>query len=131
MTHFSFYPGLWLTPKRVKLPKSFLAVNLSDAFTFEDQEKGSEQDDLEMKAPRRVPCTTGVEQALVDATGVGGQHETIEEVAGEESPALEKTHVEAVGHGYPPALGVEQTPPSEVALEHTASSTVQHNEHHP
>lgn len=36
---------------RVKLPKTFLAVNLSDAFTFEDLERqGSDSDVLEMKA---------------------------------------------------------------------------------
>lgn len=36
---------------RVKLPKTFLAVNLSDAFTFEQQEgQGSDTDVLEMKA---------------------------------------------------------------------------------
>ena len=36
---------------RVKLPKTFLAVNLSDAFTFEELERqGSDNDVLEMKA---------------------------------------------------------------------------------
>ncbi|KAH7189486.1 histidine phosphatase superfamily-domain-containing protein [Fusarium flagelliforme] len=36
---------------QVKLPKTFLAVNLSDAFTFEDLERqGSDSDVLEMKA---------------------------------------------------------------------------------
>ena len=36
---------------RVKLPKSFLAVNLSDAFTFQEKERqNSEGDVLEMKA---------------------------------------------------------------------------------
>lgn len=35
---------------RVKLPKTFLAVNLSDAFTFEENERqGSDNDVLEMK----------------------------------------------------------------------------------
>lgn len=35
---------------RVKLPKTFLAVNLSDAFTFEEQERlATENDLLEMK----------------------------------------------------------------------------------
>jgi hypothetical protein len=37
---------------RVKLPKTFLAVNLSDAFTFEEQERHASDDNegLEMKA---------------------------------------------------------------------------------
>lgn len=36
---------------RVKLPKTFLAVNLSEAFSFEEQDRqGSDQDVLEMKA---------------------------------------------------------------------------------
>ena len=36
---------------RVKLPKTFLAVNLSDAFTFEEQERlANDHDMLEMKA---------------------------------------------------------------------------------
>lgn len=35
---------------RVKLPKSFLAVNLSDAFSFEEQERlASDNEGLEMK----------------------------------------------------------------------------------
>lgn len=35
---------------RVKLPKTFLAVNLSDAFTFEEQERmAHETDGLETK----------------------------------------------------------------------------------
>jgi hypothetical protein len=35
---------------RVKLPKTFLAVNLSDAFTFQEKERqNSEADVLEMK----------------------------------------------------------------------------------
>lgn len=36
---------------RVKLPKTFLAVNLSEAFTFEEQERmASEPELLQMKA---------------------------------------------------------------------------------
>lgn len=42
---------------RVKLPKTFLAVNLSEAFTFEENERqASDNDVLEMKAttPNRL-----------------------------------------------------------------------------
>ncbi|KAG6099193.1 hypothetical protein E4U30_006979 [Claviceps sp. LM220 group G6] len=41
---------------QVKLPKTFLAVNLSDAFSFEEQERmANEPDVLEMKS-KDVPC---------------------------------------------------------------------------
>lgn len=38
---------------RVKLPKTFLAVNLSDAFTFQEKQHHSDNDNdvLEMKSP--------------------------------------------------------------------------------
>jgi hypothetical protein len=37
--------------RRVKLPKTFLAVNLSDAFSWEEQERNaSDNDVLEMKS---------------------------------------------------------------------------------
>lgn len=47
---------------RVKLPKTFLAVNLSDAFTFEEQERlANDNDMLEMKAfpPKDILSRTG------------------------------------------------------------------------
>jgi hypothetical protein len=34
---------------RVKLPKTFLAVNLSDAFSFQEQQNCSDNEGLEMK----------------------------------------------------------------------------------
>ncbi|CEI69140.1 Inositol hexakisphosphate and diphosphoinositol-pentakisphosphate kinase [Fusarium venenatum] len=62
---------------QVKLPKTFLAVNLSDAFTFEDLERqGSDSDALEMKAaPSRgltdQPKSPGQEGSEDLATGAG------------------------------------------------------------
>ncbi|KAM0239312.1 hypothetical protein ACHAPO_003283 [Fusarium lateritium] len=62
---------------QVKLPKTFLAVNLSDAFTFEDLERqGSDSDVLEMKAaPSRgltdQPKSPGQEGSEDLATGAG------------------------------------------------------------
>ncbi|KAM0297800.1 hypothetical protein HYE67_003285 [Fusarium culmorum] len=62
---------------QVKLPKTFLAVNLSDAFTFEDLERqGSDSDVLEMKtAPSRgltdQPKSPGQEGSEELATGAG------------------------------------------------------------
>ena len=45
--------------RRVKLPKSFIAVNLSDAFTFEEQERqNSDADALEMKGLQRIASPT-------------------------------------------------------------------------
>lgn len=39
-----------LSSRRVKLPKSFLAVNLSEAFSFESQERPDDEDSfLEMR----------------------------------------------------------------------------------
>ncbi|ENH63356.1 Inositol hexakisphosphate and diphosphoinositol-pentakisphosphate kinase [Fusarium oxysporum f. sp. cubense race 1] len=62
---------------QVKLPKTFLAVNLSDAFTFEDLERqGSDSDVLEMKtAPSRgiteQPKSPEDEGSETLATGAG------------------------------------------------------------
>lgn len=64
---------------RVKLPKTFLAVNLSDAFTFEELERqGSDNDVLEMKAapPKDLLLADGGKPANEDgrndlATGAG------------------------------------------------------------
>ncbi|KAF4454512.1 hypothetical protein F53441_3016 [Fusarium austroafricanum] len=62
---------------QVKLPKTFLAVNLSDAFTFEDLERqGSDSDVLEMKtAPSKgiteQPKSPEDEGSEVLATGAG------------------------------------------------------------
>ncbi|PNY28109.1 Inositol hexakisphosphate and diphosphoinositol-pentakisphosphate kinase [Tolypocladium capitatum] len=66
---------------QVKLPKTFLAVNLSDAFTFEEQERlANDHDKLEMKAvpPRDL---------------LSGGHEPIEEVI-----AAADADVEPAGH---------------------------------
>jgi inositol-hexakisphosphate/diphosphoinositol-pentakisphosphate 1-kinase len=42
----------------VKLPKTFLAVNLSDAFTFQEKElQNSEGDAFEMRAIGRTPAS--------------------------------------------------------------------------
>ncbi|KAM0431940.1 hypothetical protein ACHAPT_005195 [Fusarium lateritium] len=63
---------------QVKLPKTFLAVNLSDAFTFEELERqGSDNDVLEMKAaPPKDLLTDGQKPSEDDgrkdlATGAG------------------------------------------------------------
>ncbi|KAF4997391.1 hypothetical protein FGRMN_3882 [Fusarium graminum] len=62
---------------QVKLPKTFLAVNLSDAFTFEDLERhGSDSDVLEMKAaPSKgitdLPKSPEDEGSQALATGAG------------------------------------------------------------
>lgn len=56
-----------MSASRVKLPKTFLAVNLSDAFTFQEKERrNSEADVLEMKGVDRAaissPAPPGDEQ---------------------------------------------------------------------
>ncbi|KAI6751007.1 hypothetical protein HG530_014457 [Fusarium avenaceum] len=62
---------------QVKLPKTFLAVNLSDAFTFEDLERhGSDSDVLEMKtAPSKgitnIPKSSDDDGSGTLATGAG------------------------------------------------------------
>ncbi|KAF7547600.1 hypothetical protein G7046_g8958 [Stylonectria norvegica] len=49
---------------QVKLPKTFLAVNLSDAFTFEEQERqGSDSDALEMKVASPKDLLSGPAKA--------------------------------------------------------------------
>ncbi|KYK59385.1 inositol pyrophosphate synthase [Drechmeria coniospora] len=64
-----------LTPlHRVKLPKTFLAVNLSDAFTFEEQERlAHDSDMLEMKSmPAKDHASVAHEAAEdADATPTG------------------------------------------------------------
>ncbi|KAF4986109.1 hypothetical protein FDECE_16119, partial [Fusarium decemcellulare] len=63
---------------QVKLPKTFLAVNLSDAFTFEELERqGSDSDGLEMKAAPPKDLLTDTPKPLEEdatkglATGAG------------------------------------------------------------
>ena len=54
---------------RVKLPKTFLAVNLSDAFTFEDQDKqASDTDVLEMKMSSNKTPPRGEDEVTTDVT---------------------------------------------------------------
>lgn len=55
---------------RVKLPKTFLAINLSDAFTFEEHDKqGSDQEGgLEMKSviPQNMaPAGAGIGESTI------------------------------------------------------------------
>ncbi|GKT47308.1 uncharacterized protein ColSpa_07489 [Colletotrichum spaethianum] len=48
---------------QVKLPKTFLAINLSDLFSFEDTERrDSDSEGLEMKALHPKPKATAVTQ---------------------------------------------------------------------
>lgn len=68
---------------RVKLPKTFLAVNLSEAFTFEDQERlAHDCDMLEMKAlPSQDVLSAAAGEGLVERGGARAddapeQHET-------------------------------------------------------
>ncbi|POR36311.1 Inositol hexakisphosphate and diphosphoinositol-pentakisphosphate kinase [Tolypocladium paradoxum] len=54
---------------QVKLPKTFLAVNLSDAFTFEEQERlANDHDMLEMKAAPPKDLLSGGHEPLEEAT---------------------------------------------------------------
>lgn len=72
---------------RVKLPKTFLAVNLSDAFTFEEQERlANDHDMLEMKAfpPKDILSRAGLEES---AKQVGAQAEAGAEAAGQSETA--------------------------------------------
>lgn len=51
--------GILLTCfSRVKLPKTFLAVNLSDAFSFQEHHNISDSEGLEMKGLDRAAATT-------------------------------------------------------------------------
>lgn len=62
--------------RRVKLPKTFLAVNLSDAFTFEEQERlASDHEGLEMKAipPKDLLTGGGEPVPVVESQVVGSQ----------------------------------------------------------
>jgi hypothetical protein len=52
----------------VSLPKSFLAVNLSDAFTF--QEKQTPEDGLEMKPLKRAGM--GISDDRAEGSGTSG-----------------------------------------------------------
>ncbi|CAH0015409.1 unnamed protein product [Clonostachys rhizophaga] len=67
---------------QVKLPKTFLAVNLSDAFTFEDQERqASDTDVLEMRMPSpRQPASDpkASENAVIDEPNTDVPVETLE-----------------------------------------------------
>ncbi|KAK8059575.1 hypothetical protein PG996_009505 [Apiospora saccharicola] len=66
---------------QVKLPKSFLAVNLSDAFTFQEKERqNSEGDVLEMKT---------VEHAVASAPGESESVPTDDPMASQPQPVAE------------------------------------------
>lgn len=55
--------------RRVKLPKTFLAVNLSDAFTFEEQERlASDSEGLEMKTTPVKDLLSGGTASATEAT---------------------------------------------------------------
>lgn len=59
-------------PFRVKLPKSFLAVNLSDAFTFQEKQAGDvdaqdSKDGLEMKSVDKAAKKAAAAAAVEDA----------------------------------------------------------------
>ena len=74
---------------RVKLPKTFLAVNLSEAFTFQEKERRhSEADVLQMKDLKRasLPPPNGETlpvdpNADVSNTGIGQPLSTVESKA--------------------------------------------------
>lgn len=56
---------------RVKLPKTFLAVNLSEAFTFEEQDKQANDNDvLEMKATPSKDLLTSAAPLRADNAGL-------------------------------------------------------------
>lgn len=58
---------------RVKLPKTFLAVNLSDAFSFEENERqGSDNDVLEMKATKHFGSKSSKPTSVEDTIMVNG-----------------------------------------------------------
>jgi hypothetical protein len=64
---------------RVKLPKTFLAVNLSDAFSFQEKQQQSEGEGLEMKTPDREgeeKPEAAVPVAVAAATGYTSTEET-------------------------------------------------------
>lgn len=74
----------------MKLPKTFLAVNLSDAFSFQEKQNQNDNEGLEMK------LSSGKKGAEVDAIGLGAQQEEAgsgdvahepEGITGEGSPA--------------------------------------------
>lgn len=72
---------------RVKLPKTFLAVNLSDAFVFQEKERqNSEADALEMKAVghKRSAVMTGATPETAEQEASESQ----KEVEPAEAPAL-------------------------------------------
>ena len=68
---------------RVKLPKTFLAVNLSDAFSFEENDKlASDSEVLEMKAtPPKDLLSTPAPQAK-PAEGEAGDAKDAEPAGG-------------------------------------------------
>ncbi|KAM0279829.1 hypothetical protein ACHAQH_004380 [Verticillium albo-atrum] len=82
---------------QVKLPKTFLAINLSDLFSYDEQEKrDSDQDGLEMKRPTRQSMSR---EAREDADELPGlSNVTAGDVLGS-SPELAKMLNE--GHGQP------------------------------
>jgi len=51
---------------RVKLPKTFLAVNLSDAFTFQEKPQSDGGDKLDVKTAENV-TTSGPTETSLDA----------------------------------------------------------------
>lgn len=53
----------WLTVSRVKLPKSFVAVNLSDAFAFEEHEHEHEHEHAETDSDTAAAAETSSRQA--------------------------------------------------------------------
>jgi inositol hexakisphosphate/diphosphoinositol-pentakisphosphate kinase len=75
-----------LTP-RVKLPKTFLAVNLSDAFSFQEKERNnSEGDILEMKhVDRKISTPVDDELMATEAEETGTTQDTGAETASTET----------------------------------------------
>lgn len=66
---------------RVKLPKSFLAINLSDAFTFQEAQNG-DNDVLEMKALEHIASSSLVTGPKPDLAAVPGTAEDDAPVTG-------------------------------------------------
>ncbi|KAF4126645.1 hypothetical protein GMORB2_0381 [Geosmithia morbida] len=63
---------------RVKLPKTFLAVNLSDAFSFEEQERrksveGGEDAEMKEAPPKDLLMTPSAPRPDEGSSGEGGK----------------------------------------------------------
>lgn len=116
---------------RVKLPKTFLAINLSDLFSFEDHERReSDSEGLEMKSLRTKPKTTDTAPVAAEDTEAAPAEEMVAvgECLGTASIQKEKEAEEPVSPGTiveaPTPLVVPDTA-SESTTEATTQETTQ------